>query len=163
MGQFSTGDSVKFIPALTRITQVHYDINKNNRIEVDLNTTTLVEEDNAQNGRFTLYPTKNIYNFIIQTFQGKKYLVETSTGKRYQNDYISKQIKKIGKLIGRKISAHNLRHTWFTNKIKENPADIKAISVYGGHSDVSITLNMYHHTVLTNEQLFNDELFSLIH
>lgn len=99
----------------------------------------------------------DLYNYIVKTYQGRKYLFETATGKRYQNDYISKQIKKIGVLIGRKISAHSLRHSFATNMIKAYPAQIQAVSKYMGHSDVSITLNMYVHT-----QLSNDELFSMV-
>lgn len=48
-----------------RITIVQFDVNSNNRMEVDLNPTPLVEGENAQNGRFILYPSKNIYNFIL--------------------------------------------------------------------------------------------------
>ena len=48
-----------------RIAIVQFDVNSNNRMEVDLNPTPLVEGENAQNGRFTLYPSKNIYNFIL--------------------------------------------------------------------------------------------------
>lgn len=100
----------------------------------------------------------DLYNFINQTFNGKKYLFETGPGKRYQNDYISKQIATCGRRIGRKISAHSLRHSFATNMIKTYPAQIQAVSKYMGHSDVSITLSMYVHT-----ELSNDELFSLIH
>lgn len=97
----------------------------------------------------------DLFNFIQHTFQGKTYLFETGPGKRYQNDYISKQIKKIGVLIGRKISAHSLRHSFATNAIKTYPEKIDAISKYMGHSDISITLNMYHHTQLSNSELFS--------
>ena len=34
-------------------------------METDLNISPLVEENNAQNGRFTRYPTSNMYNFIL--------------------------------------------------------------------------------------------------
>lgn len=97
----------------------------------------------------------DLFNFIQHTFQGKTYLFETGPGKRYQNDYISKQIKKIGVLIGRKISAHSLRHSFATNMIKTYPEKIDSISKYMGHSDISITLNMYHHTQLSNSELFS--------
>lgn len=98
---------------------------------------------------------KDLYNYIVKTYQSKKYLFETTTGKRYQNDYISKQIKKIGVLIGRKISAHSLRHSFVTGAIKAHPDKIDAISRYVGHSDVSITISMYNHTSLSNEDLFS--------
>lgn len=97
----------------------------------------------------------DLFNFVQRTFQGKTYLFETGPGKRYQNDYISKQIKKIGVLIGRKISAHSLRHSFATNMIKTYPEKIDSISKYMGHSDISITLNMYHHTQLSNSELFS--------
>ena len=48
-----------------RITIVQFDVSSNYRMETDLNISPLVEENNAQNGRFTLYPTSNMYNFIL--------------------------------------------------------------------------------------------------
>ena len=48
-----------------RIAIVQFDVRSNYRMETDLNISPLVEENNAQNGRFTLYPTSNIYNFIL--------------------------------------------------------------------------------------------------
>jgi len=48
-----------------RIAIVQFDVSSNNRMETDLNISPLVEEQNAQNGRFTLYPTSNMYNFIL--------------------------------------------------------------------------------------------------
>jgi len=65
---FPTDNIWTFLKLNTRngcITQVQYDVNKNNRMEVDLNTTPFVEEYQEQNGRFTLYHTKNMYNFIL--------------------------------------------------------------------------------------------------
>lgn len=97
----------------------------------------------------------DLYSYISQTFQGKEYLFETENGKRYQNDYISKQIKKIGALIGRKISAHTMRHSFITIAIEKNPSKIDAVSKYAGHHSVSITLDMYTHTQLSNDELLN--------
>lgn len=49
-----------------RIWQVQYSIKEDNpRIEVDLNTKRLVASDKEENGRFALYPTKNMFNFIL--------------------------------------------------------------------------------------------------
>ena len=63
-----------------RIWQVQYSINDNYRGEVELNNKALVTGDAAENGRFTLYPTKNLYNFILldQT-DGKMWQVQWST------------------------------------------------------------------------------------
>ena len=61
---------------------MQYDVSKDNRMETDLNTTALVGEDNAQNGRFTLYPTNNIYNFILlDQIDGRVWQVQWSIEK----------------------------------------------------------------------------------
>lgn len=44
---------------------------------------------------------------------------------------------------GKNVHPHLLRHTFITFKISEEKQDIKAVSRYCGHSDVSTTLNMY--------------------
>ena len=45
--------------------QVQYNINGNNRFETFLNIHPLIERENEENGRFTLYPSQNTYNFIL--------------------------------------------------------------------------------------------------
>lgn len=46
--------------------QVQYNIDHDNgRFEYYLNPTFLITDDNKVNGRFELYPTQNIYNFIL--------------------------------------------------------------------------------------------------
>ena len=65
-----------------RIAIVQFDVNKSDRMEYDLNTTPFVEEENAQNGRFTLYPTSNIYNFILlDQIDGRVWQVQWSDKK----------------------------------------------------------------------------------
>jgi len=62
-----------------KIWQVQYSINDNYRGEVKLNDKALISTDIEENGRFTLYPTKNMYNFILldQT-DGKMWQVQWS-------------------------------------------------------------------------------------
>ncbi len=48
-----------------RIWQVQYDINGNNRMEVELSTVKRNSDGKESPGRFTLYPTQNMYNFIL--------------------------------------------------------------------------------------------------
>lgn len=98
---------------------------------------------------------KPLYNSIRETFTGDSFLFSTRTGKRYRNTYISEQIKKIGALIGRKISAHTLRHSFVTHMIAAHPDKIDSISRYAGHSSVAITIGMYCHTSLSNDELFS--------
>ena len=60
-----------------KIWQVQYtvDESKASRMKTGLNYTNLVEDGNEYAGRFELYPTQNMYNFI---------LLDTSTRKTWQ-------------------------------------------------------------------------------
>lgn len=65
---FPTTNMWTFLKLDTRngqIWQVQYDIQGDDRMEVILNDKTLASDKEAENGRFTLYPTKNIYTFIL--------------------------------------------------------------------------------------------------
>lgn len=99
---------------------------------------------------------KDLYNRIREHYNGSTYLFETSSGEHYNRSYISGQIKKIGKLINRNISAHTLRHSWATRMVNLYPGKIDAISKYLGHSTPAITLAMYCHSELTDDELFLD-------
>ena len=62
--------------------QVQYSINDDkNRVSVALNKTVLVESnDKKVNGRFTLYPTQNMYTFLLlDTIDGRIWQVQWST------------------------------------------------------------------------------------
>lgn len=45
--------------------QVQYDIQGDDRMEVILNDKALVSDEEAENGRFILYSTKNMFTFIL--------------------------------------------------------------------------------------------------
>jgi len=65
---FPTKNMWTFIKLNTRngkMWQVQYTVNDKNRFETYLNTISLIAKDNEENGRFTLYPTQNTYNFIL--------------------------------------------------------------------------------------------------
>ena len=62
-----------------KIWQVQYSVDDNYRGEVVLNDKALVTSDAAENGRFTLYQTKNMYNFILlDQIDGKMWQVQWS-------------------------------------------------------------------------------------
>jgi major membrane immunogen (membrane-anchored lipoprotein) len=62
-----------------KIWQVQYSIDNSYRGEVVLNDKELVSAEAAENGRFTLYPTNNIYNFILlDQINGKMWQVQWS-------------------------------------------------------------------------------------
>jgi len=106
---------------------------------------------------------KDLYEFVRETFRGETYLFETGGGKRYDNAYISNQIKKLGKaVLGRKISAHTMRHSFATEAVRRG-LPIDAIADYLGHSSAAITLKMYCHNEMSQADLsdMDIEVYSL--
>lgn len=63
-----------------RITQVQYGINNDAaRFESSLNSIPLVEASQAQNGRFKLCPTQNMYTFLLlDTINGRTWQIQWS-------------------------------------------------------------------------------------
>lgn len=64
-----------------KIWQVQYSVDENDfRGEIELNNKSLVSGDKTQNGRFKLYPTKNMFNFILlDQVDGRMWQVQWST------------------------------------------------------------------------------------
>jgi hypothetical protein len=59
--------------------QVQYDVEGNNRFEVFLSLESLIDVGKEANDRFMLYPTKNIYNFIlVDQLDGRVWQVQWS-------------------------------------------------------------------------------------
>lgn len=78
-----------------KITQVHFGVDKDSpKIEIDLNTTSLVDTYQEQCGRFTLYPTKNMYNFLlVDQIDGRIWQIQWSLESEYYRGVIA-EIKK---------------------------------------------------------------------
>ncbi len=78
---FSTRNMYTFIKLDTRngqMWQVQWDI-KNNQFETALSLVYLVSEEDEKNGRFFLYPTTNLYNFIlVDQIDGRVWQVQWS-------------------------------------------------------------------------------------
>jgi site-specific recombinase XerD len=74
---------------------------------------------------FTPYDRRNIWDFFKKFFYEK---------------------------LGKHVHPHLLRHVYITHKISIEKQDIKAVSRYAGHADVSTTLNMYIDTALDSKQ-----------
>jgi len=78
-----------------------------------------------------------------------EYLFHTHSGNIYDRKYIWKEIKYYFKTtINKDVHPHMLRHFYATHKINVEKQDIKAVSKFLGHSDVSTTLNFYLDTAL---------------
>ena len=94
-----------------------------------------------------------LYREIQTCFAGTQWLFETGGQKPYLARYITGQIAKLGiDILNRKISAHSLRHTFATQMIRRGVM-IDALSRYLGHSSVSITLNLYCHNELSDDEI----------
>jgi integrase len=95
---------------------------------------------------------KALFEAIRTTFGGDTFLFQTSGGKPLRPSYMSYEITKAARrVLGRRISAHSLRHSFATLTIRDG-ASVKAVSVYLGHSNVSLTLSMYVHETLEKRQ-----------
>lgn len=106
----------------------------------------------------TLKCRESLYSFVRDTFRGETYLFETGTGKRYNNIYITNQIKKLGKkFLDRSISAHTLRHSFATEAVRRG-IPIDAVADYLGHSSPAITLKMYCHNQIADSDLFEMDM-----
>lgn len=79
---FKTTNMWTFLKLNTKngtITQVQYAINNENRGEVILNFVPLAIGENAVPGRFTLYPTENMWTFIlVDQIDGRLWQVQWS-------------------------------------------------------------------------------------
>lgn len=103
----------------------------------------------------------SLYDAIRSEFRGEVYLFETAGGKQYQRSYVSNQIGKITKhAIGRRMSAHKLRHSFASRIYDRFPSQLSSLSEYLGHASVSTTVNMYVHSELTASQLLGPEVLS---
>ena len=84
---FPTQNRWTFLKLNTRngtMLQVQYDIEGDNRFETWLNSTPLVEKEMEVVYRFTLYPTQNVWTFILfDQIDGKSWQVQWS--QEYEN------------------------------------------------------------------------------
>jgi len=81
---------------------------------------------------------------IRDVFAGGTWILEHS-GKPYNTTYIWRRVRHYGeRVLGRRVGPHTLRHSFATAMI-DRTGNIKAVSRYLGHSDVSTTLAMYFH------------------
>jgi integrase/recombinase XerD len=119
----------------------------------------------------TVKINRDLLKRIRADFKGKRYLFESPhkqdyqlslfekkkiRWRRYTREYVSQYITREAKrILGKHVSAHTLRHSFATEKIRKT-RKVQSVSEYLGHSSCAITLDMYCHEELTEEDL---ELF----
>ena len=97
-----------------------------------------------------IYLDNDFYNNIMDLFpKNMEYLFYTSRNTPYNRRVLWMYVKEFFReKINKECHPHLLRHTFITHKISVEKQDIKAVSRYAGHQDVSTTLNMYCDTAL---------------
>lgn len=95
----------------------------------------------------------SLYNEVKTTFNTDSiYLFASKSGQMLSRINIYKQVKRqFAKLAFKQVSPHDLRHLYSTLQIRAG-IDMKALSLYLGHSSVSTTLNLYVHTQISPDQ-----------
>lgn len=94
-----------------------------------------------------------LFNKIIICFQGEVYLFEKD-GKMLSRNNICNKIKRLSKrYINKVITPHCFRHSFATHMIQRT-GKIKGVSEYIGHASTAITMDMYNHEVLNDDDLF---------
>jgi integrase/recombinase XerD len=86
---------------------------------------------------------------VYPPLEDVEYLFYTLRKNRYNRKTLWRQVKDFFyNKIEKDVHPHMLRHFFATHKINVEKQDIKAVSKFLGHSDVSITLNAYVDTAL---------------
>ena len=95
----------------------------------------------------------SLFAEIRGVYGGQCWLFETAGGKPMRRDYAYRRISEaVLKATGKRFSPHGCRHTFATRAI-EHTGKLKAVSQYLGHASVGITLDMYVHQSLQDEEL----------
>jgi len=105
----------------------------------------------------TVYIQKSLFDYILDTFSGKMFLIETNNFSRYNRINISKSLKRYLLKLGFDISPHKLRHSkamFLKNDRKLSPDQIqKALN----HVSVKTTIENYFHGEPTPKDMGIDD------
>ncbi len=112
---------------------------------------TVIGKGNKQR---TVICSKSLYESICRTFHSKYYLFCTGKGTQFDRRHIWRGCNRLGQqILRRKVGVHTFRHSFATHMI-ENGVELKRVSDFMGHSDSTITLDMYvHHDAVSLKDL----------
>jgi integrase len=103
----------------------------------------------------TIHIKKTLMDRIRKYFHGQTFLFEHH-GRKYNRISVTNRIKlEALRVLGREVTAQQLRHTWATIQIKRGK-DVKAVAAVLGHSDPGLTARMYADSPLKPEEAFLD-------
>jgi len=86
---------------------------------------------------------RDFYYRLIHLWQPQVYLFESASHHPLHRVNVSESISRYGAMLGKKISAHTLRHSCIMHLLQFK--NIKYVSKYAGHSSSAITADMYVH------------------
>jgi len=109
---------------------------------------TVVSKGNKQSKK---HITKELFEEIKGVFGGENFLFEHN-GQQYNRKYISEQVKKIGKTIGKNISSHSIRHSRAA-QLMEKGVTLDKVSKFLDHSQINTTSGFYLKSKPTLEEL----------
>jgi integrase len=103
----------------------------------------------------TIFVKKDFVDRIRKYFHGQVYLFEHQ-GRPYNRISVTNRIKHEAlRILGREVTAQQLRHTWAAIQIKRG-RDVNAVAAVLGHSDPGLTARMYTEATLRPEEAFLD-------
>ena len=99
-----------------------------------------------------VYISNELFNEILDVFQGRAYLFETSLHTQYKRQNLLKYIKKLGNkaALNKTVNNHIFRHS-FAMYMLSLGKSIKRLSRYLGHSSVTVTIEYYLHGTLGSD------------
>jgi len=93
-----------------------------------------------------VFISHTLYNRIRKEFKGLYYLFENSRNHRYDRSNLFKQIRAAGRsILAKDIHPHLLRHSTANYLLKEQGKSVKFVGRLLGHSNSSITNELYIH------------------
>lgn len=103
---------------------------------------TVIGKGNKQR---TVVCDRALYDRILSVFHHRHYLFSTTRGTPFHRSHIWRGCHRLGMdILGRPVGVHTFRHSFATQMI-EKGVELKRVSDYLGHSDSTITNDMYVH------------------
>lgn len=104
-----------------------------------------------RNKENTVYISSDLYKRINKVFSSKVFLFEHD-GRKYRREFITMEIKRFGKILGKNISAHKIRHSRAMD-LAERGVSLDKISKFLCHASIGTTAGFYLHSKPSLDEL----------
>lgn len=131
-----------------------------NRTQIEFSSPKTIDSNRCIPIQKNLYSLLKKYSAVSNgdyfVISGSRCLIEPRVYRNFYKNFIVDKVR-----LDRCIKFHGLRHT-FATRLIESGAEVTAVSKIMGHSNVSITMNLYVHPTLANKaECINRSLKSL--